>query len=334
MDTKIWKIALTGGPCAGKTTALAAITTYFGEQGFDVICLPEAATLVLNTGFSLKDFTETQRVEFQHSVLDVLISLEDSAFRLAKTKQRPLIICDRGAPDGAAFCAPTSWEEVMERCKTNMPALRDARYDGVVHLVTAADGASEYYGLENNLARNGTAEDAFASDKRLQEVWMGHPHFHIVGNESGFHGKITGVLQSIENIVGVQSGERQDREIIPLDLESVPVPVQTFPVLYQHLPLPENWEMSRLTKRGARQQAVYYHTTVRRLQDGTPLRTDRLLDCREYDALLLGGVVSQEEKLRHCFTWENRYFRVDVSGGHWDLHWSGGEVPGFVHFRN
>ena len=39
-------------------------------------------------------------------------------------------------------------------------SLRDGRYDGILHLVTAACGAEEYYTLENNEVRHESAEAA------------------------------------------------------------------------------------------------------------------------------------------------------------------------------
>lgn len=38
--------------------------------------------------------------------------------------------------------------------------LRDNRYDGIVHLVTAADGAEEFYETESNEARYDSIEAA------------------------------------------------------------------------------------------------------------------------------------------------------------------------------
>lgn len=39
-------------------------------------------------------------------------------------------------------------------------SLRDGRYDGILHLVTAACGAEEHYSLENNEARSESVEMA------------------------------------------------------------------------------------------------------------------------------------------------------------------------------
>lgn len=42
-------IVLTGGPCAGKTTALSYLYDHITTLGWRVILVPEAATLVLGT---------------------------------------------------------------------------------------------------------------------------------------------------------------------------------------------------------------------------------------------------------------------------------------------
>ena len=47
---KITNIVLTGGPCAGKTTALAKITQYFTYRGFAVYTQPEASNLFIQGG--------------------------------------------------------------------------------------------------------------------------------------------------------------------------------------------------------------------------------------------------------------------------------------------
>ena len=42
--------------------------------------------------------------------------------------------------------------------------MRDNRYDAVLHLVTAADGAAESYGSQNNEARHEGAQEAIERD--------------------------------------------------------------------------------------------------------------------------------------------------------------------------
>lgn len=60
--------------------------------------------------------------------------------------------------------------------------VRDARYDCVVHLVTAADGAAEFYSTANNAARHEDVDEARAVDRRIRQVWLGSPNFVVVHN--------------------------------------------------------------------------------------------------------------------------------------------------------
>jgi predicted ATPase len=46
----IYRICLTGGPCAGKTTALTTLNQVLAQRGFRVYMVPEAATMLMKGG--------------------------------------------------------------------------------------------------------------------------------------------------------------------------------------------------------------------------------------------------------------------------------------------
>jgi putative protein kinase ArgK-like GTPase of G3E family len=46
----IFRICLTGGPCAGKTTALQTLTQVLTSRGYRVLTVPEAATMLMKGG--------------------------------------------------------------------------------------------------------------------------------------------------------------------------------------------------------------------------------------------------------------------------------------------
>lgn len=50
---KLWKIVLTGGPCAGKTTALTNIMERFSKN-MSVFCIPEMATITFRAGVAIR----------------------------------------------------------------------------------------------------------------------------------------------------------------------------------------------------------------------------------------------------------------------------------------
>ena len=67
MKTK--KIVLTGGPCAGKTTALTELEKEFTEKGYQVLMVPEAATILINSGIRPFGPHKLKTVDFQSQVI-------------------------------------------------------------------------------------------------------------------------------------------------------------------------------------------------------------------------------------------------------------------------
>lgn len=56
----------TGGPCAGKTTAMATLSADLTNLGYKVIMVPEAASLLMKAGAMIDSnlFTQTQAFQF------------------------------------------------------------------------------------------------------------------------------------------------------------------------------------------------------------------------------------------------------------------------------
>ena len=70
-------------------------------------------------------------------------------------------------------------------------------------MVTAADGAAEFYTDVNNEARYETAEQAIVSDKKLINAWVGHPNFTIIGNNCSFTEKVEKCLDTVFKHIGL-----------------------------------------------------------------------------------------------------------------------------------
>ncbi|CAH1405721.1 unnamed protein product [Nezara viridula] len=63
MDSKekrVYKIVLTGGPCGGKTTGQARLSTFFENLGWKVFRVPETATVLLSGGIKFSDLNADQ----------------------------------------------------------------------------------------------------------------------------------------------------------------------------------------------------------------------------------------------------------------------------------
>lgn len=76
----ITRICITGGSCAGKTTAMATIFQDLNSLGFRVLMVPEAATLLMKGGalINADSFTTADGVAFQETLLKLQVALEDT----------------------------------------------------------------------------------------------------------------------------------------------------------------------------------------------------------------------------------------------------------------
>lgn len=79
------------------------------------------------------------------------------------------------------------------------------RYDAVIHLVTAAKGAPDFYTVDNNATRTETPEQAIQVDDATRRAWLGATHWRMIGNEGGidFHTKMNLAVAAICQKLGV-----------------------------------------------------------------------------------------------------------------------------------
>jgi hypothetical protein len=89
------------------------------------------------------------------------MKMEDYFINLALISGQPsVILFDRGCVDPKAYMDDETFQTVMDETGHNLVYLRDKRYDAVLHLITAADGAESFYTSENNAARYENVEQA------------------------------------------------------------------------------------------------------------------------------------------------------------------------------
>lgn len=87
--------------------------------------------------------------------------------------------------DGSAYTDENVWQAILDETGWSTIQLRDRRYEAVIHMVTAADGADSFYTSATNVARYESVPEAVALDKKLINSWVGHPHFSIIQNDKG-----------------------------------------------------------------------------------------------------------------------------------------------------
>lgn len=196
-------IVITGGPCAGKTTALERMRSDLEKKGYTLLMMPETATELINAGIT--PTTCTSRADFQQHVCTLQLAKEDEYRKAARRMDAPkiLIVCDRGIFDAAAYLTPLEQQTMLRRAGLT-PERALERYDAVFHLVTTAKGAERSYTLGNNGARSETPEQAREADDATIAAWQAHPHFRVIGNDGGFEQKMATLMHEILQFLGEQ----------------------------------------------------------------------------------------------------------------------------------
>ncbi|KAL7574650.1 hypothetical protein ACA910_002999 [Epithemia clementina (nom. ined.)] len=318
----IYRFVFTGGPCGGKTTALARVFSYLRERGFEVITCPEAYTLLSSNGMSAHLFsTEGMPLYIQSAVFDTQMTLENSVWSVLKARGKPgVILCDRGSMDNTVYLDAKTYEKrILQPRGTDIVQVRDNRYDAVLHLVTAADGALPHYTLENNLVRSETPEQAIQVDRRTQQAWVGHPHLYVFDNSTDFEGKMNRLVNVISKIVGLPSNlKRRSAKFLlePFPLEDVTkmfpadIPFEMFDVEKVYLQridedenasdpnYKKNYSFVRkrsLVDRGSGTivDSVYQSTTVTHTSEGEVIEQKRIITHREYVTALMSRDTSR-----------------------------------------
>ena len=315
-DKTITKIVVTGGPCAGKTTAMSWITNTFTKQGYAVLVIPETATGLITSGVA--PWTCENDVEYQR-VQMFLQKAKEQAYEYAahhNKEKKILIICDRGIPDNSAYMKKEDYEMILKEMGTNAVTERDS-YDAVFHLVTAADGAEKEYTLSNNGARTETIEQARAVDKRLMYAWTGHPHFRIIDNSTGFHEKMNRLIKEITSVLGEPLPYEIERKFLieypDINyLESLPN-CQKVDIVQTYL-LSASGKERRVRARGQNGHYIYYLTEKEPVSTGKRIEIERRLTQEEYIKYSMEADPNLHtiRKTRYCLSYNSVYFEIDV----------------------
>lgn len=315
-DMEITKIVITGGPCAGKTTAMSWIQSNFAKIGYTVLFVPETATELITGGVA--PWTCGSNADYQKCQMKLQLEKEKIFRQGAETMKadKILIVCDRGALDNKAYMSDLEFSQVLESLGCNEVELRD-NYDAVFHLVTAAKGAEEFYTTANNTARTETVEQAAALDDKLIAAWTGHPHLRIIDNATNFQDKLKRLIAEIASFLGEPEPMEIERKFLieypdVAALEKLPN-CQRVEIIQTYLTAPEG-EESRVRQRGYNGSYVYFQTTKRAVTGLKRIEVERRLTQDEYLRLLMEADPNCRpiRKTRYCLTHENQYFEIDV----------------------
>jgi predicted ATPase len=185
-----FQIVVTGGPGAGKTTALDLFQREFKSI---VKIVPEAATVLFQSGI-VREQTKDRMKELQHSIFKLQVNLEDIFHSLYPER---LLICDRGTLDGLAYW-PNGEQDFLNTIDSTLD-VELQRYDAVIFFQSGAAHGDDL--KSNNPYRSEDAASAILLDEKLKRVWERHPNFHYIPSNHSFMNKISQGLLTIQSVL-------------------------------------------------------------------------------------------------------------------------------------
>lgn len=196
---KISKIVISGGPCAGKSSALQYIKEKFTQKGWEVLLISESATELILGGIA--PWTCKTKLDYQMYQSKLQLTKEAIFDDMAQNLQKDvLIVCDRGLMDAKAYMEENEFQEMLNQFYTTEEHWIQ-RYDAIFLLETTAKGAQAQYSFCTNQARSEGMEEAIRMDDLTIQSWESHPHCFYFDNSTDFEGKLAKLEKSIENFL-------------------------------------------------------------------------------------------------------------------------------------
>ncbi len=308
-------IAITGGPCAGKTTFMALAQQWLEKHGIHVIVLSETATELINAGFSpaILGFNK-----FQEELLIYSLKREDYYRTLShnlKGWRKVVILCDRGVFDSAAYIGKPNFMALIDLFGYKMHDLLN-RYKMALHLVSTALGAEDHYTRTNNSARSEDVAAARALEFKTQDAWMGHPHHVLIDNSTDFETKMNRALGALARVLDMPEPTEIERKfrVFNFTKDSIPSDAVVIEITQDYLMRhgPVERRVRKYSFGGG--SSFYYTEKSPTNEPAVRIERERIITEEEYFRFLeeRDPKLTTIKKTRYCFSFEGRRLELDV----------------------
>lgn len=319
------KICLTGGPCGGKSSALAKLEATLTSRGYKVFVVPETATELLANGITPCENITMD--DFQNFVLDKQLAKESLYDKVATYFDSNKVICiyDRGLSDQLAYISKEKFIKMLEKRNLTLNDVTN-RYDLVLHLVTSADGTDcyEWAGSEHckNMARSESPEEAIIKDKATLNGWIsaGCTHLKVIDNSTNFDGKINKILREVFTLLDENAPSEIERKFLirkpSLEtLNSIKTSSKSN-IIQTYLRNEDKPEVERrIRQRGTKENGYNFYLTEKiDKAKGERIELERKIFQREYLNYMTESdtTLHQISKTRYCFIYEKQFFELDI----------------------
>lgn len=314
---KIHQIVITGGPCGGKSSALPYLKSSLEEKGFEVIIMPEAATLVIQSGILYGG--NISKYNFQKIVLEMILATEKTVATFAENYiggKEIVCLYDRGISDISVYLeSDTEFKKLLGESGLDFYEIY-SRYSGVVHMVSSAIGAEHAYTKANNSARRETAAEAAELDRKTLSALLGYPKLHIVTNHSDFETKKRDTLSAVLSIIADEEIERgfitktPKNEILKRFSQNG-VPVFLTEIQQTHV-RDSKGSILRLREEKSGSHTCFTQTSKYKLDKGSMKEVESKISEGIYKLKMSNDSnFGQLQKSRYYFVFEDKYFSID-----------------------
>lgn len=309
------KIVITGGPCAGKSTALPIVAQSLRECGLNVLTVRETATDLMQNGITPSGMNSPR--DFQMLNTEYMLSKLRMYERAAQNMPHrdTVILCDRGLCDCSVYSEHEDYAWLLNRLGLTPVTARDM-YGAVFYLESAAKCAPFAYTTADSV-RTETVEEAARLDDAVLRAWVGHPHMRIIRGGDDFMQKIDALTQSIKFYLGIPKPLEIERKFLirypDMDEISKRYVCRTVDIKQIYIKMPTG-EKARIRKRGEGNDSIYIKTVKHKISDAVREEHEQLISREEYERLTCFADPERRPiiKKRTCIIANGKYFELDV----------------------
>lgn len=312
---EVIRIVLTGGPCGGKTKALRYVSEKLEELKIRCIVVENSQIKLALKG---KTPATTERYDYYKQLFEEQLAQESKAFKLACSinADRVVVLSDGGLLDSRAYVTQSEFERYAGLNGTNEDIIRNS-YDAVFHLVTAANGAEDYYFLSSNPSTSMSVEAARGLDEEIIAAWTGTPHLRVFDNSSNFRFKVKRLMEEITAFIGVPEPFEIERKFLiehpDLEMLNNIKTCRRIPITQAYFNTPDEGRF-RIRKRGEGDKAVYIKTAKKKISDIKRVEIEHYISEKEYNDYLSQKeyIIGKISKDRYCIVWNYSYYELDI----------------------
>lgn len=301
--SEIFKVAISGAPCAGKTTIIDKLKSHYTSKGINVVSVPESARQLIAGGVSRDDI-----YSFEYEVAKKQLQNESE---IEKSFDSPvndtLILFDRGLTD--AFSYLTDKDRIRLQNTIDISPMQSwSRYDAVLFLETTAIN-NKYV---NDDERSENINEAISCHMSLLDVWMGHPHLRYIESTDNIEEKLKKVISEIDCIVN--STEHEMKYLIEYPDLSFLKNYKHFKAEIEQIYLTSDSGSHRIRKRGAGGEYQYFESLKIRLTGNKCYEYENIITEEMYNDLKANADpdLNPIVKDRYCFLYKGQYFEMDI----------------------